>query len=520
MTQKPSLFFSQQAPISITLTSLFYPFIHFNSDRVRVHPDGSGQGSVSSAGGRKIIMTKKLWAGRFSEKTRQEVDEFNASIHFDYKLWPYDITGSIAHVKMLAKQKIISKAEASKIEKGLESIAKDIQNKSFKWKVEEEDIHLNIEAELIRRIGPVGGKLHTARSRNDQVATDVRLYCRHKIHSLFSCLIDFQRTLLKLAQRYSDTILPGYTHLQRAQPILLAHHLLAYFEMAQRDKERLTDLLKRVETLPLGSGALAGTTFPIDRQFVAKELGFKRVCANSLDAVSDRDFVVEFLSACALILMHLSRFSEEMILWTTTEFNFVKLPEGFCTGSSMMPQKVNPDVPELIRGKTGRCYGNLMSLLSTLKGLPLAYNKDMQEDKEPLFDSAETTETCLKIFTQMLEETSFKEDVMLKATQEGFLLATDIADYLASKGLPFREAHHVAGKLVRFCQEEGLYLEKLDLKNLKRFSSLFEADVHPWINLKNSVNRRKSYGGTASSQVQAQIRRAQKILSSQKPTVD
>ncbi len=462
-------------------------------------------------------MTKKLWAGRFSEKTREEVDEFNASIHFDYKLWPYDITGSIAHVKMLAKQKIITSAEAKKIEKGLESIAQDIQKKSFRWKTSEEDVHLNIEAELIRRIGPVGGKLHTARSRNDQVATDVRLYCRHKIHSLFSGLIDFQKTLVQLAKRYPNTILPGYTHLQRAQAILLPHHLLAYFEMAERDKERLTDLLKRVETLPLGSGALAGTTFPIDREFVAKELGFKRVSANSLDAVSDRDFVIEFLSVCSLILMHLSRFSEEMILWTTTEFSFVKLPEGFCTGSSMMPQKVNPDVPELIRGKTGRCYGNLMSLLTTLKGLPLAYNKDLQEDKEPLFDSAETTETCLKIFTQMLAETSFREEVMLQATQEGFLLATDIADYLASKGLPFREAHSVAGKLVRHCQEKGFYLENLELPKLKSFSSLFEADVKNWINLKNSVNRRKSYGGTASSQVQTQIRRAEKILANQKP---
>jgi len=464
-----------------------------------------------------IDMASKLWGGRFSEKTRQEVDEFNASIGFDYKLWPYDIAGSIAHVKMLAKQKIITKSEAQKIEKGLARIAQDIQNGKFRWKLDQEDVHLNIEAELLRRIGPVGGKLHTARSRNDQVATDLRLYCRHKIHALFSRLIEFQQVLVRLANRYEQTILPGYTHLQRAQPILLAHHLLAYFEMAERDKERLEDMLKRVQTLPLGAGALAGTTFPIDREFVAQELGFKRVASNSLDAVSDRDFAVEFLSACALILMHLSRFAEEIILWTSAEFNFVILPQGFCTGSSMMPQKVNPDVPELIRGKTGRCYGHLMGLLTTLKGLPLAYNKDMQEDKEALFDSAETSETCLKLFTQMLEETSFKEENLLKATREGFLLATDFADYLASKGLPFRESHHIAGKLVRYCQQKKLYLEDLSFETLRKFSAKVQKDIHQWLSVKAAVNRRKSYGGTALSQVKFQIRKAEKILARKKP---
>ncbi len=462
-------------------------------------------------------MTTKLWGGRFSKKTKQEVDEFNASIAFDWQLWPYDITGSLAHVKMLAKQKIISNAEAKKIEKGLESIAKDIQSGKFKWKLEQEDVHLNIESELIRRIGAVGGKIHTARSRNDQVATDVRLYCRHQIHVLFSNLIEFQSVLTLLANRYEQTILPGYTHLQRAQPILLAHHLMAYFEMAERDKERLEDLLKRVQTLPLGAGALAGTTFPIDRAYVAKELGFERIANNSLDAVSDRDFVVEFLSACSLIMMHLSRFCEELILWSSAEFDFVKLPENFCTGSSMMPQKINPDVPELIRGKTGRCYGNLLSLLTLLKSLPLAYNKDLQEDKEPLFDSVETTQTCLKLFAEMLAETNFKEENLLKATREGFLLATDFADYIASKGVPFRESHHIAGKLVRYCQENNKYLEDLPLETLQKFSSKVQKDVYQWLSIEASVNRRKSYGGTALSQVKVQIRRAEKILARKKP---
>lgn len=462
-------------------------------------------------------MASKLWAGRFTQQTNQHVDEFNASISFDWKLWPYDITGSIAHVKMLAKQGIVSNADAKKIEKGLSSIAQDIQDKKFKWKLDQEDVHLNIEAELIKRIGPTGGKLHTARSRNDQVATDVRLYCRHQIHLIFSRLIDFQTVLVKLAHRYEQTIMPGYTHLQRAQPILLAHHMLAYFEMAERDKERLEDLLKRVQTLPLGAGALAGTTFPIDRTFVAKELGFARVAHNSLDAVSDRDFVVELLSACALIMMHLSRFSEELILWSSAEFDFVKLPETFCTGSSMMPQKMNPDIPELIRGKTGRAYGNLFNLLTILKGIPLAYNKDLQEDKEPLFDSAQTTETCLRLFTEMLEETSFKEEKLLRATREGFLLATDFADYLASKGTPFRESHHIAGKLVRYCQEAEKYIEDLPLEELQKFSDKVQKDVHQWLSVRSAVNRRNSYGGTGLSQVKAQIRRSEKILARKKP---
>lgn len=457
-------------------------------------------------------MSKKLWGGRFSKKTLKEVDAFNASIEFDYQLWRYDIIGSIAHARMLAKQKILSKNESLKIEKGLLSIAKDIEAGKFEWKIDQEDVHLNIESELTRRIGTVGGKLHTARSRNDQVALDLRLYSRDQIKNLKENLYLFQSALLLIAEKHAESILPGYTHLQRAQPILLAHHLLAYFEMAERDKERLDDLLKRVEVLPLGSGALAGTTFPIDRFATAKELNFSKVSANSLDAVSDRDFVVELLSICSLIMVHLSRFAEELILWSSFEFNFVKLPEDYCTGSSMMPQKMNPDVLELIRGKSGRVFGNLSGFLTTLKGLPLAYNKDMQEDKEPLFDSIKTTLDCLFLFAGLLAKTEFKKENLLKATVEGFLIATDLADYLAEKGIPFREAHHVAGRVVRYCQEQNQTIESLSLSELQKFSDKIEKDVSSWLSLQSAIDRRKSYGGTATSEVKKQILKAKKLL--------
>ncbi len=457
-------------------------------------------------------MSSKLWGGRFSEKTAKEVDDFNASILFDYKLWPYDIEGSLAHVQMLAKQKIISSKESSQIQKGLQAIYKDIAAGKFEWKVDQEDVHLNIEAELIKRIGSVGGKLHTARSRNDQVALDARLYCRDHAKQLVQALIQFQKVLVKLAEENIEVILPGYTHLQRAQPILLAHHLLAYAEMAVRDQERLEDALKRIETLPLGAGALAGTTFPIDRHFVAKQLKFARVTNNSLDSVSDRDFMLELMSACSIILVHLSRLSEELILWSSFEFFFVKLPDNFCTGSSMMPQKKNPDIPELIRGKSGRVFGNLMGLLTVMKGLPLAYNKDMQEDKEGLFDSVETTLTSLKIMSLMLDKTTFRSEVMLKATQEGFVLATDLADYLVTKGIPFRDAHHIVGLTVLHCQNQNKTLEDLKLEELQKFSPKIEKDVFSWLNIKNAVNRRKSFGGTATSEVKKQIQRMKKTL--------
>lgn len=457
-------------------------------------------------------MSKKLWSGRFSKKTLKEVDAFNASIEFDYQLWRHDITGSIAHARMLAKQKILSKQECSKIVTGLTSIAKEIESGKFQWKIDQEDVHLNIEAELIKRIGSIGGKLHTARSRNDQVALDLRLYTRDQIKNILKHLIDFQASLIQIAEKHSQTILPGYTHLQRAQPILLAHHLLAYFEMAERDKERLKDLLKRVETLPLGSGALAGTTFAIDRFMVAKELKFPRVSANSLDAVSDRDYVIELLSACSLMMVHLSRFAEELILWSSFEFNFVKLPEDYCTGSSMMPQKMNPDVLELIRGKTGRVFGNLSGLLTTLKGLPLAYNKDLQEDKEPLFDSVKTTLDCLSLFAALLSKTEFKKENLLKATEEGFLIATDLADYLAEKGIPFREAHHIVGRIVRDCQEKNRTIESLSLSTLQSFSDKIKEDVFSWLSLSSAINRRNSYGGTSTLQVQKQIKSAKKKI--------
>jgi argininosuccinate lyase len=458
-------------------------------------------------------MAKKLWGGRFSEKTLDAVDAFNASIPFDYKLWPYDISGSIAHVRMLARRRILPKKDAQRIEKGLNGIARDIEQGRFRWRIDQEDVHLNIEAELIRRIGPVGGKLHTARSRNDQVALDLRLYSRHQILQIRTLLMKFQRALVRQANRNIKTVLPGYTHLQRAQPILLSHHLLAYFEMAERDKERLADLLKRVETLPLGAGALAGTPFPIDRAYVAQELGFKRTAANSLDAVSDRDFVAELLSACALILAHLSRLAEELILWSTLEFDFVQLPEAYCTGSSMMPQKMNPDVLELIRGKAGRVFGHLTGFLTVLKGLPLAYNKDLQEDKESLFDAVETTLSCLKLMAPLLAETSFKEDKMMQATREGFLLATDLADYLTRKGLPFRESHRIVGNIVRYCQKNHIPLEQLPLEIFRKFSKRIESDVRNCLSIRAAVDRRKSYGGTATEQVRAQLRRAEKILS-------
>lgn len=457
-------------------------------------------------------MSAKLWGGRFTEQTSSEVDRFNASISFDYKLWSYDIQGSIAHVRMLASQKIISPKEASQIEKGLRAIAKEIDEGEFEWRLDQEDVHLNIEAALIQKIGPVGGKLHSARSRNDQVALDLRLYAQEHLQKLQQQIAKFQQILLQKAKTHLAAILPGYTHLQRAQPILLSHHLLAYFEMLERDQERLDDLRKRVETLPLGSGALAGTPLPIDRKKVAQELGFARISANSLDAVSDRDFVVELLSSCSLVMVHLSRFAEELILWSTLEFQFAELPQNYCTGSSMMPQKMNPDVLELIRGKTGRVFGNLSGLLTTLKALPLAYNKDLQEDKEPLFDSVETTLNCLELFAGLLKGVRFRKDRMLKATEEGFLIATDLADYLVQKGVPFREAHHIVGRIVRLCQEQQASIESLPLSTLREFSDKIQDDVSGWLSNASAINRRTSYGGTATQQVQKQLKRAERIL--------
>ncbi|HCU24082.1 MAG TPA: argininosuccinate lyase [Deltaproteobacteria bacterium] len=458
------------------------------------------------------MKNQKLWGGRFRSESLAEVDRFNASVAFDHRLYFYDIIGSIAHARMLAKQSIIQKSDASRIVAGLKKILRQIEAGKFRWELSKEDVHLNIESKLIELIGPVGGKLHTARSRNDQVATDLRLYCRDQVGAVVQALLRVQRALLDQAKRNIDTLLPGYTHLQRAQPVSLAHYLLAYFEMLDRDLHRLGDSLSRINTLPLGAGALAGTTFPIDRNFVARALGFESTARNSLDAVSDRDFVIETLSNLSLMMMHLSRLAEEWILWSTQEFQFLRLPEAYCTGSSMMPQKINPDVLELIRGKTGRVYGALQTLLTLMKGLPLAYNKDMQEDKEPLFDAFDTVLACLNLLAPMIAKTRFKRDIMEQALDAGFVLATDLADYLAAKGLPFRQAHRVAGEIVAYCQEKGFELKQLSLAELRRFDKRFAKDVATWLDPHRAVDRRGSSGGTARKNVRRELARAERNL--------
>jgi len=383
-------------------------------------------------------MASKPWSGRFTEKTDKLVEEFNASISFDKRLYKHDIMGSITHARMLAKVGILTKKEVDKIISGLKAIEKEIVAGKFRFTPDLEDIHMAIEKRLIEKIGPVGGKLHTARSRNDQVALDVRLYLRDEIKEIQSLIRDLQKALVNVAKKNLDCIMPGYTHLQRAQPILFSHHLLAYYEMLKRDHERIADCLTRVNVMPLGAGALAGSPYPLDRDFVAKELGFAKPTDNSLDSVSDRDFCIEFCGAASILMMHLSRLSEEFILWSSQEFGFIELSDAFSTGSSIMPQKKNPDVPELVRGKTGRVYGNLLSLLTTMKALPLAYNKDMQEDKEALFDTVDTVKDCLKVFSPMLTTMKINKKKMLNATKQGFLTATDAADYLVKKGVPFQ----------------------------------------------------------------------------------
>lgn len=455
---------------------------------------------------------KKPWSGRFTHKTSGLVESFTESISFDKRLWKHDIRGSIAHAKMLAKQGIISAKEAETIVKGLLEIAAEIESGKFRFRNELEDIHMNIEAELAKKIGPAGKKLHTARSRNDQVALDIRLYLREETEDIISKIIQFQKTLLTIAEKHIDTIMPGYTHLQRAQPVLLSHHLLAYMEMIERDKGRFTDSLKRLNVLPLGACALAGTTLPSDRTFVAKELGFKVVSANSIDTVSDRDFAVEFLSCACICIMHLSRFAEELVLWSTEEFGFIEISDAFTTGSSIMPQKKNPDAAELVRGKTGRIYGNLMSLLTLMKGLPLSYNRDMQEDKIPLFDTVDTLKACLEIMNAMLPGTAFHKKRMASTAGEGYSTATDIAEYLVKKGIPFREAHEITGKIVLHCIKKKVELHELELKELKYFSPVIAKDIFPALDPAASVRARSSYGGTSPSQVLKQIKRYKKIL--------
>jgi argininosuccinate lyase len=449
--------------------------------------------------------------GRFKKAADKLVTKYTASIPFDWRLYPYDIAGSIAHARMLAKQGIISSQEAETIAKGLKSIQKEIERGEFEFRPELEDIHMNIEARLIEKVGEVGGKLHTARSRNDQVALDLRLFARDVISNSLFQLRELQRALITLAEANKEVIIPGYTHLQPAQPVLLAHHLLAYFEMLQRDFDRFSDCLKRTDVMPLGSGALAGVAYNIDREFLASELGFTQLSQNSMDAVSDRDFVLEYEAAASLCMMHLSRLAEEIILWSSSEFNFIELDEAYATGSSIMPQKKNPDVAELARGKTGRVYGNLMALLTTMKALPLSYNKDMQEDKEGFFDTVDTLLSTLEVFTGMVKTLKVKAENMTRAVERGYILATDLADYLVKKGETFRTAHDIVAKLVSYAVEKGKPFSQLSLAEYKNFSPRFGKDVRS-ITVASSVAARDIVGGTAPKQVVRALAAAKKKI--------
>jgi argininosuccinate lyase len=449
---------------------------------------------------------KKLWTGRIKASTAHSVEAFTSSIDVDRRLYRYDIAGSIAHVKMLARQRIILPSEAQKIVRGLEDIEKEIERSQFLFSSADEDIHMNIERRLTEKIGAVAEKLHTARSRNDQVALDLRLYLREELKAILDALRRFKMELARTAKRNLKVIMPGYTHLQRAQPVLFSHHLLAYVDMLDRDEQRVEGCAERVNVLPLGSGALAGTTFPIDRTYVAKVLGFPRLSKNSIDAVSDRDFVLEFLSDSAIIFVHLSRLAEEMILWSSEEFGFIELPDRYCTGSSMMPQKKNPDVPELVRARTGRVYGHLQALLTVMKGLPLAYNRDLQEDKVPLFDTVDTVKTSLEIMREVVRGMKVNKGRMLAAAQDGLMNATDLADYLVRRGMTFRSAHALVGRIVRYCLDSHRRIEKLSLKELRRFCPRIEKDVYGYLALDAVVERRRALGGTASDNVRQRLR--------------
>jgi len=461
---------------------------------------------------------KKLWSGRFNEPTDAFVEAFTASVEFDQRLYRYDIAGSIAHARMLTKAGILTELELATIVNGLEKIRKQIEAGGFEWSVELEDIHMNVESALTEEtaaIGYAGKKLHTGRSRNDQVATDIRLWLRDEIEQIRGGILKLQHALLDIAQREAETIMPGFTHLQTAQPITFGHHMMAWFEMLQRDRERLADCNKRVNVMPLGAAALAGTTYPIDRHYTAQLLGFDRPSENSLDSVSDRDFAIEFNAAAALIMMHLSRMSEELIIWSSAQFAFIELSDSFCTGSSIMPQKKNPDVPELIRGKSGRIFGHLISLLTLMKGQPLAYNKDNQEDKEPLFDSVDNVKGSLKVFADMIPAISCRRENMRAATMKGFATATDLADYLVRQGTPFRDAHEVVGKAVSLCVEKACDLSDLTLQELQRFSPRISHDVFEVLTLEGSVAARNHIGGTAPDQIRAAIKRARERLADQ-----
>jgi argininosuccinate lyase len=454
----------------------------------------------------------KPWGGRFTEATDAFVERFTASVGFDYRLYHHDINGSIAHATMLAKVGVLTDAERDQIITGLEDIRAEIVAGKFNWSVSLEDVHMNIEAVLTQRIGITGKKLHTGRSRNDQVATDIRLYLRDEIDAIAKELTRLQQGLLSVAEREASTIMPGFTHLQTAQPVTFGHHLLAWFEMLQRDYSRLLDCRKRMNYLPLGAAALAGTTYPIDRAYTAQLLGFDAPTENSLDSVSDRDFAIEFSSFAAILMMHMSRFSEELVLWTSSQFSFIDLPDRFCTGSSIMPQKKNPDVPELVRGKTGRVYGHLTALLTLMKSQPLAYNKDNQEDKEPVFDAIDTVKDCLRAFADMVPAILPRKEKMYEAAKRGFSTATDLADYLVRRGVPFRDAHEIVGKSVGYGVQTGKDLSEMSLDELKQFSNVIEQDVFAVLTLEGSVAARNHIGGTAPNQVKAAVERAKVSL--------
>jgi argininosuccinate lyase len=456
---------------------------------------------------------RKSWSGRFSEPVAELVKRYTASVDFDQRLARFDIQGSLAHARMLHTCGVLSAQDVSDIERGLADIAAEIDRNEFAWSIDQEDVHLNIEKRLTELVGDAGKRLHTARSRNDQVATDIRLYLRDAIDRILALISALHENLLTLAEQHIDTLMPGFTHLQVAQPVSFAHHLMAYYEMTRRDAQRFAECRARVNQLPLGAAALAGTTFPIDREFVARELGFDGVCNNSLDAVSDRDFAIEFCADAALLMMHLSRLSEEIILWMSPRFGFIALADRFCTGSSIMPQKKNPDVPELVRGKTGRVNGHLVALLTLMKAQPLAYNKDNQEDKEPLFDTVDTVIATLRIYADLLTGIEVNQEAMRSAAKQGFATATDLADYLVKKGLPFREAHEAVARAVRLASDKGVDLTELSLEELQEFSTLIGTDALGQLSLDGALAARNHTGGTAPAQVKQAIALARKTLS-------
>ena len=457
-----------------------------------------------------------MWGGRFAKSTDEMINEFQASINFDKRMYHEDIAGSIAHATMLCKVGILTEEDKNNIISGLKNILAKIEQGDFNFSVDLEDIHMNIEKRLTEAIGEAGGRLHTARSRNDQVALDTHMYVRRETVEVINLIKELQTALTETATKYKDVIMPGYTHLQRAQPILFSHHMMAYFSMLSRDFSRFKGVYERCDIMPLGAGALAGTTFPIDREFVAKQLNFDAIYANSLDAVSDRDYIMEFLSAASILMIHLSRISEEIIFWCSREFSFVELDDAHCTGSSMMPQKKNPDVSELVRGKTGRVIGHLMAMLTTVKGLPLAYNKDLQEDKEGLFDAIDTIKFSLAVYAQLIRGMKVRKDVMLKAVREDFSNATDLADYLVKKGMPFRNAHEVVGKIVLYCIDNDIAIDDLTIEEFNKFSSIFEEDIYNAIDLLTCVEERSVIGGPSSSSVKIQIEILEKFIKTNK----